>query len=73
MAEKKLNGWVRVYTSTVPYRATMVKDILDGEGLEAILLNQNDNNFKFGFCDVYVPEIESEKAQQIINTQINFE
>ena len=73
MAEKKLNGWVRVHTTPIPYRAEMVRDILTGQGLEAVVLNQNDDSFKFGFADVYVPEEQVAEATDIINNNISFE
>lgn len=72
MAESKINGWVRVQTTPIPYRAEMIRDILAESGIEAVVLNQNDNNFKFGFADVYVPNDFHQQATWIIENEISF-
>lgn len=61
--------WTAVFKTTQPYQAEMVKDILEDNGIEAVILNQKDSSYNlFGEINVMVHTKNSEKAEEIIKT-----
>jgi predicted Fe-Mo cluster-binding NifX family protein len=60
-------GWVEVYHTAHEYKATMAADILENEGIKAILLNQHDSAYQtFGEISVYVNAIDEQKALELL-------
>jgi predicted Fe-Mo cluster-binding NifX family protein len=60
-------GWVEVYHTAHEYKAIMAADILENEGIKAILLNQHDSAYQtFGEISVYVNAIDEQKALELL-------
>ncbi|MCF6359924.1 MAG: DUF2007 domain-containing protein [Cyclobacteriaceae bacterium] len=50
-----MSKWSKVYESKLPYRAEIVKDILDQKGINAIIMNKKDSAYDiFGQLEVHV-------------------
>lgn len=47
-------NWQIVYTTNQGYQAEMIKDILENNDIEAILLNKQDSLYLFGEIEIYV-------------------
>lgn len=45
--------WQLIYSTGVQYKAEMVKDILNDNDIEAILLNRQDSLYLFGDIEVF--------------------
>ncbi len=72
--EGKLSKWAKVYETKMPYRAEIVKDILDQKGINAIVLNKKDSAYHiFGQLEVHVKAELVIKALKIIEDDIKFE
>lgn len=63
-----MNDWTGVYGTNRLYLAHIVKDLLENEGIEAVILNQQDSSYKFGDITVMVNEGDKEKALDIIKS-----
>jgi phosphoribosylpyrophosphate synthetase len=60
-------NWVVVYTSRSPIEAEIVKQMLESNGVEAVLLNQHDSSYQtFGSAQVYVPKESEPVAIKLI-------
>lgn len=62
---------VMVFNTTMQHEAQIVKDRLEGEGISALILNQQDSMYKvFGTIEVYVQTEDEEKAKAIVEQAI---
>jgi len=60
-------GWIEVFLTVHEYKATMAKDILENEGIHAVIMNQHDSAYKsFGDYVVYVEEAQKPKALELL-------
>lgn len=60
-------GWKEVYMTAHDYKASMAKDMLENEGIKAVILNQHDTAIKaFGEFSVHVAEADETKAVEIL-------
>ena len=64
-----MNDWTAIFETAKPYEAEMIKDILDNNGIESVILNQQDSSYKlFGNVYVMVQTEDSEKATEILKS-----
>ena len=66
-------GWQKVYSSEQPYKAEMVKDILENYGLSPIILNKKESALQIGVCEVLVMSEQVLQALKIIEDDIQLE
>ncbi len=60
-------GWVEVYMTAHEYKASIAKELLDNEGIKAVVLNQHDSAYQsFGELSIYVAEKDAEKAADLL-------
>ena len=60
-------GWKEVFVTDQEYQAVMAKDILEENGIKAVVLNQHDSVYKvFGSIKVLVPDGETELAETLL-------
>ena len=59
--------WKQVFLSGELYRAEIAKELLENNGINAVILNQKDSSYtSFGNVEVYVNSIDEEKAIEIL-------
>ena len=69
-----MSSWSKIYESKRPYRAEIVKDILEQKGIKAIILNKKDSAYDiFGQLEVHVEAEKVLTALKIIEDDIKFE
>jgi hypothetical protein len=61
------NDWIKIYTSTQFFKSEMVKQVLIDNEIEAVILNKQDQSYKFGEVEVLVQEHNRETALAIIS------
>ena len=60
-------GWKQIFMTGQDFKAQMAKDLLEQNGIEALIMNHKDSTFTtFGDIEVYVREEDEEKALDII-------
>jgi hypothetical protein len=60
-------GWKQVFLSGEMYRAEIARELLENNGVKAVILNQKDSSYTaFGNIEVYVNETDEEKAIKIL-------
>ncbi len=60
-------GWVEIYSTAHEYKATIAKDLLENEGIKAVILNQHDSAYTtFGEVGVFVDEADKTKAIELL-------
>lgn len=60
-------GWTKIQTYTKAIEAEIVKQMLEENGIPAVLLNKQDSSYLFGKLELYVNEINKEQALVLIN------
>ncbi len=69
-----MSKWSKVYESKEPYRAEIVKDILEQKEINAIIINKKDSAYYiFGMLEVHVEAKAVLNALKIIENDIKFE
>jgi len=64
---KMEKGWTLVYTLNLRYRAEMAKQILEEEGITAVIINKRDSSYQaFGAFEIYTQDTDAEKATAIL-------
>ncbi len=58
--------WVIVYTATEVYKAELVKDLLENEGIKSVIINKKDSSVIIGDAEVYVKRDDVLKAVNLI-------
>lgn len=62
------NDWITVFTTGQLYQAEFIKEMLETNGIEAVILNQKDSSYHFGSISVKVNDRDKEKAAEIIKS-----
>lgn len=68
-----MTNWQKIYSTTNPYHAEIVKGVLGIHALSAVLVNRKDTLYHFGTCEVYVSADDTIKALKVIEDEIKFE
>jgi hypothetical protein len=58
--------WQTVYSTTDAYRAEILKQVLENEGLIAVVINKMDSSYHIGEIYVNVESEFYEKAMEIV-------
>ncbi len=59
-------GWIKIQTYTDIIRGEIDKQMLEENGIPAVLLNKQDSSFMFGKIDLFVNEKDFRQAQRLI-------
>jgi hypothetical protein len=62
--------WQTVYSTTDAYKAEIIKQVLENEGLSAVVINKMDSSYHIG--EIYV-NVESEFYEKAIEIVEDFE
>ena len=61
-------GWTKVFGATEDYLVSIAKDILQDNGIEAIVINHKDSSYvMWGEAEVFVREENEVQANEILN------
>jgi hypothetical protein len=65
------DGWVDIYTADSQYKAELIVGLLSENGIEAIMLNQQDSVYLIGEIKIYVHRDNVVLAKHILeNTEL---
>lgn len=69
-----MKEWNVVYKTPIISRAEIVKGVLNGRDIEAVIVNKKDStlHFSHGLVEVLVPNDKVLKAVKIVNDEITF-
>lgn len=60
------NNWRKVYSTGTLYKAEIVKDVLEENDIQAVLLNKQDSFYHFGDIEIYVQPDDVIRAKFLI-------
>ena len=60
-------NWVKIKTFDNLYQAEFIKEILEEQGIQTVVLNNRDSLFLIGEIEIYVPQEYEKKALAIID------
>jgi hypothetical protein len=64
-----MDNWVVVYETDQPYQAEIALQMLQGEGIEAVVMNKKDSSYVvIGEAQVLVRIEFAERAEELIKT-----
>ncbi|WP_353182290.1 DUF2007 domain-containing protein [Parapedobacter lycopersici] len=61
--------WIKLITTASPIEAEMIRQLLETNGVTAVVLNKQDSSYRFGQIELYVHESVSETARELIAGQ----
>jgi len=68
-----MSNWQKVFESSTPIRAEIVKGVLEEKGITAVIVNKKDPVYKIhGNIEVMVLKEEALKALNIVENEISF-
>jgi hypothetical protein len=68
-----MSNWQKVFESSTPVRAEIVKGVLGEKGITAVIVNKKDPVYKIhGNIEVMVLKEEALRALNIVENEISF-
>lgn len=64
-------NWVCVFRTQTAYIAQIAKDVLAGEGIQAVVIDKQDTNYHFGNVELYVQRDRVVRAKHLLNNLAN--
>ncbi len=61
--------WTKLIQVDKPYQAEMIKQVLEECEIPCVVVNKQDSSFKYGYIEVFVRNIDIEKAREITQNQ----
>ena len=68
-----MNNWQCIYSTGKPYRAEIVKSVLEEKGISAVIVNKRDVNYHIGQIEVHVIPDNVIRSIKIIEDEIKFD
>jgi hypothetical protein len=59
--------WIRVFSSSDPFRVEVLKGLLSEHSIESVVVNKKDSAYLFGEVELYVNVTDAFLANQIIS------
>lgn len=67
-----MDNWIMVFRTDAPVTADIIKDMLNANNVNAVIMNKQDSAYKvLGYFEVMVPHAEAEKATELIKSHNN--
>lgn len=60
-------NWVCIYSTTFTYQAEIVKDLLDTNDIDAVIINKQDSAYLFGTLEIYVERDNTIRAKHLLD------
>jgi hypothetical protein len=60
------NDWKKIKTYTNAVQAEIVKQMLEENGIPAVVLNKQDSSYLFGKIELYVNEASIDVAERLV-------
>ncbi|EPR68390.1 putative signal transducing protein [Cyclobacterium qasimii] len=68
-----MSNWQKIFESSTPVRAEIVKGVLEENGITAVIVNKKDPVYKIhGNIEVMVLAEEAPRALNIVENEISF-
>jgi len=58
--------WVLIYQADEEYKAEIIKQLLEDNGLHPVLMDHKDNEFRLGQVELFVSPLEMDQAKTVI-------
>ena len=69
---KTVEDWVKIFSSTIPNQAEIIKGMLLEHEIESVILNKQDSSYlSFGDIEMYVHPDDVASANQLIEQLSN--
>ncbi|MDI3520991.1 MAG: hypothetical protein PWR03_1179 [Tenuifilum sp.] len=59
-------NWKEVFSTAQSWQAEMAKQVLEENGIAAVVINRKDSSYLFGEVSVYVEKSNEEKASELL-------
>ncbi|MBN2669733.1 MAG: DUF2007 domain-containing protein [Bacteroidales bacterium] len=60
------DNWINVISFQKMYLAEIAKEVLEDNGIKAVIMNKQDASYKFGDIEIYVQLDDLEVAKDLI-------
>jgi len=59
-------SWQEVFSTSQPWQAEMAKQILEENGIDAVVINRKDSSYLFGEINVYAELTHADQAKELL-------
>jgi len=59
-------NWICIYTTEISYLAQIAKDLLHDNEIDAVIINKQDMNYKFGVLEIYVERDNAIRSKHLL-------
>ena len=59
--------WVKLFSTMSPVEAELTKQMLEENGVSAVIINKQDSSYRFGQVELYVHESEEQFSKLLIS------
>ncbi|HBI81549.1 MAG TPA: hypothetical protein DDY04_06355 [Bacteroidales bacterium] len=59
-------NWQEVFSTSQPWQAEMAKQILEENGIAAVVVNRKDSSYLFGEINVYTELTHADQAKELL-------
>jgi hypothetical protein len=66
-----MKGWARIRSEEDALKIHVIHQMLEQEGVPAVIVNKRDSNYLFGEVELYVRGVDVIRANQLINSMNN--
>ncbi|MEI6883161.1 MAG: DUF2007 domain-containing protein [Bacteroidota bacterium] len=74
LPEDQDSHWEAVFSTTLLYKAEIMRGLLEEEGIQAVIVNKQDSSYiSFGEIEVFVPRDEVLNAKQVMERAVTDE
>lgn len=63
------SNWALIFSTANPYKAELLKGLLDENNIDSVVMNKQDSSYHFGELELYVKAGDVVKAKRIISAQ----
>ncbi len=61
------SNWIAVYSTDIPYKAEIIKQILLDNQITAFVMNKRDSFYQFGDIEICVKPADVLRAKHVLN------
>lgn len=65
-------NWALIYSTGVPFKAELLKAVLEDNNIDSVVINKQDSSYHFGELELYVKAEDVVNAKRIISAHEEF-
>jgi hypothetical protein len=60
-------NWVCIYSTNTAYQAEIIKDVLNENDIDAVIINKQDSTYLFGSLEIYIERDNAIRGKHLLD------